>query len=296
MLLAVREQVEKLEASLAHVDRLRDDYVARYNETQKNAHSIQDTITYRKFLEHLRGLRARGQTVLLITHKLKEILALCDRVTVMRGGEVVLEREIAQTSVDDLAHAMVGRRVATGRRTPTSEEQGPAAAVRPTLLQAQGLRWTDAFGVARLDDVSLELKAGEIVGVAGVTGNGQTELLEVLSGLKVPQSGTLVLAGDTFVPSAWLSPAQARQRRLAHVPEDRLHRALILPFAAWESAVLGYQGWRRYGRWAWMNRVWAASRAMAQAAVALSGEAISACNSGERTGSIERRRCSRSVS
>ncbi|MFM8344575.1 MAG: ABC transporter ATP-binding protein [Betaproteobacteria bacterium] len=202
----------------------------------------------------LRGLRERGTTVLLITHKLKEILALCDRVTVMRGGEVVLEREIAQTSVDDLAHAMVGRRVATGRRTPSSEEQGPAAAVRPTLLQAQGLRWTDAFGVARLDDVSLELKAGEIVGVAGVTGNGQTELLEVLSGLKVPQSGTLVLAGDAFVASAWLSPAQARQRRLAHVPEDRLHRALILPFAAWESAVLGYQGWRRYGRWAWMNR------------------------------------------
>jgi len=208
----------------------------------------------------LRGLCERGATVLLITHKLKEILALCDRVTVMRGGEVVLEREIAHTSVDDLAQAMVGRRVAAGRRMPSSEEQRPAAALQPALLKAQGLRWTDAFGVARLDEVSLELRPGEIVGVAGVTGNGQTELLEVLSGLKVPHSGTLVLAGDTFVPSAWLSPALARQRRLAHVPEDRLHRALVLPFAAWESAVLGYQGWRRYGRWAWMNR-----RAMRQA-------------------------------
>lgn len=207
----------------------------------------------------LRGLRDRGTTVLLITHKLKEILALCDRVTVMRAGEVVLEREIADTSVDDLAQAMVGRRVSTGRR----EAAGPilqavqgdkAPGVGPVLLQAQGLRWCDELGVLRLDDVSLTLRAGEIVGVAGVSGNGQTQLLEVLSGLKVPQAGSLVLAGDRFVPTAWLSPALARQRQLAHVPEDRLHRALVLPFAAWESAVLGHQAWRRYGSWARMNR------------------------------------------
>jgi len=212
----------------------------------------------------LRGLRARGTTVLLITHKLKEIMALCDRVTVMRGGQVVLEREITQTNVDDLAQAMVGRRVVTERRVGARPDGDPAASsprgAAVQVLQAQGLRWTDEFGVARLHDVSLILRPGEIVGVAGVSGNGQTELLEVLSGLKVPQAGSLAVGGQTFVPTAWLSPARARELRLAHVPEDRLHRALVLPFAAWESGVLGYQGWRRYGAWAWMKR-----RAMRQA-------------------------------
>jgi len=210
----------------------------------------------------LRGLRERGTTILLITHKLKEIMALCDRVTVMRGGQVVLEREIAQTRVDDLAQAMVGRRVATPGRArrvdgaaaqdATDGDLGRSGA-RP-LLRAEGLRWCDGTGVARLSRVSLTLQPGEIVGVAGVSGNGQTELLEVLSGLKVPQEGTLVLGNRRFTPQAWLDPAHARKLRLAHLPEDRLHRALVLPFAAWESAALGYQHWRHYGVWAWMRR------------------------------------------
>ncbi len=200
----------------------------------------------------LRGLRERGTTLLLITHKLKEIMALCDRVTVMRGGEVVLEREIAQTSVDDLAQAMVGRRVSTGRQAQATAATRAAAST--TLLRAEGLRWCDELGVARLDEVSLSLRAGEIVGVAGVSGNGQTELLEVLSGLKSPHAGTLSIGNAQFTPQAWLTPTRARQLGLAHVPEDRLHRALVLPFAAWESAALGYQHWPRYGRWAWMRR------------------------------------------
>ena len=228
----------------------------------------------------LRGLRERGTTLLLITHKLKEIMALCDRVTVMRGGEVVLEREIADTSVDDLAQAMVGRRVAMGRRTGgaagdgvpahgVGERSSPRDAELPgvtggpdALLEATGLRWCDEMGVPRLDDVSLTLRPGEIVGVAGVSGNGQTELLELLSGLKAPQAGRLQVGPAGFTPEAWLTPARARSLRLAHVPEDRLHRALVLPFAAWESAALGYQHWPRYGRWAWMRR-----KAMRQATV-----------------------------
>jgi simple sugar transport system ATP-binding protein len=110
--------------------------------------------------------------------------------------------------------------------------------------------------------VSLSLHPGEIVGVAGVSGNGQTELLEVLSGLKVPQEGVLTIGTQTFTPAAWLNPGRARDLRVAHVPEDRLHRALVLPFAAWESAALGHQRWRRYGVWAWMRR-----RAMREATV-----------------------------
>jgi len=198
----------------------------------------------------LRGLRERGTTILLITHKLKEIMALCDAVTVMRGGQVVLDCAIADTSIDGLAEAMVGRRVNLGRSAAAKE---PGA----VLLEAKHLSWTDALGVARLADVSLALRAGEIVGVAGVSGNGQSELLDVLSGLMPPAAGEMTLGGQTFTPRAWLDTARARELRLAHVPEDRHRRGLVLPFEAWESAVLGYQQQPRYSRGrllGWMRR------------------------------------------
>jgi simple sugar transport system ATP-binding protein len=197
----------------------------------------------------LRQLRARGTTILLITHKLKEIIALTDAVTVMRAGRVVLDCATADTTMDALAEAMVGRRVQFGR----GDAAATPAARGATLLQASGLRWRDALGVTRLDDVSLTLRAGEIVGVAGVSGNGQSELLDALSGLLVPDAGTLTLGDQRFTPARWLDPAGARQLALAHVPEDRHRRGLVLPFAAWESAVLGYHVLPRYGQHGWMS-------------------------------------------
>ncbi len=197
----------------------------------------------------LRGLRARGTTLLLITHKLKEIMALCDRVTVMRQGAVVLDCAIGDTGLDGLAEAMVGRRVQLGRddaRLKPAGAHGADTAPPQVLLKAEHLRWRDALGVARLDDISLTLHAGEIVGIAGVSGNGQSELLDVLSGLRVPHEGTLSVAGRRFEPARWLSPSAARDARIAHVPEDRHRRGLVLAFGAWESAVLGYQSRARY--------------------------------------------------
>jgi general nucleoside transport system ATP-binding protein len=191
----------------------------------------------------LRGLRERGTTILLITHKLKEIMALCDAVTVMRQGAVVLDTPIAATSIDALAQAMVGRRVNVGR--DATQVERPAGDV---LLRAEHLSWRDALGVLRLADVSLALRAGEIVGVAGVSGNGQSELLDALSGLRAPQSGRLVIGAESFDPARWITPRRARELRLAHVPEDRHRRGLVLPFAAWESALLGYQDGPRYSR------------------------------------------------
>ncbi|MGL4575203.1 MAG: ABC transporter ATP-binding protein [Burkholderiaceae bacterium] len=201
----------------------------------------------------LRQLRERGTTILLITHKLKEIMALCDHVTVMRGGAVVLDCAIDQTSVDGLAQAMVGRRVHMGR----AQEAVVAAPAqdRPVLLRAQGLQLRDSMGIARLADVSLSLHAGEIVGVAGVSGNGQSELLEVLSGLRAPQAGLLSIGTDQFQKSDWLNPTRARALGIAHVPEDRHNRGLVLPFAAWESAVLGYQTRPRYNLRGWMRQL-----------------------------------------
>jgi general nucleoside transport system ATP-binding protein len=195
----------------------------------------------------LRQLRARGTTIVLITHKLKEIMALTDAVTVMRTGRVVLDCATADTSMDALAQAMVGRRVQMGRDGAATAPNAGAA-----LLQAERLSWRDAAGVVRLFDVSLTLRAGEIVGVAGVSGNGQGELLDVLSGLLVPDAGTLLIGEQRYTPARWLDPATARRLALAHVPEDRHRRGLVLPFAAWESAVLGYHTRPRYDRRGWL--------------------------------------------
>ena len=197
----------------------------------------------------LRGLRARGTTVLLITHKLKEIMALTDDVTVMRGGAVVLQTRTADTDIDGLAEAMVGRQVNIGRAA-NAQPADPGA----VLMRAEGLAWRDALGVARLDGVSLSLRAGEIVGIAGVSGNGQSELLDALAGLLVPDAGTLEVGAARFTPEKWLRPDRARELRIAHVPEDRQHRGMVLPFAAWESAVLGHQRRPRYDRRGWMRQ------------------------------------------
>jgi simple sugar transport system ATP-binding protein len=195
----------------------------------------------------LKRLRAQGTTLILITHKLKEVMALCDRVTVMRAGQVVQDMPIASASVEGLAQAMVGRHVNMGR------VNGELAVVGEVLLQASHLSVTDSLGVQRLKDVGLTLHAGEIVGVAGVSGNGQSELMDVLTGLLPPGRGQMQLLGHPFDGTNWLDPSLARRLGLAHVPEDRHARALVMAFAAWESAALGYDDLPDYATYGWMN-------------------------------------------
>ena len=198
----------------------------------------------------LRRLRDAGTTLLLITHKLKEIMALCDAVTVMRAGAVVFDGPIGACSLDQLAEAMVGRRVNLGRHAARV-----AAPPGATLLAARDLQWCDALGVQRLAGVSLDLRAGEIVGIAGVSGNGQSELLALLSGMAAPQSGRLTLGQRQFDAGHWLDPSTARASGLAHVPEDRHRCAMVLPFAAWETAVLGFERRPRFANaWGWLRR------------------------------------------
>lgn len=195
----------------------------------------------------LRRLKDLGTTLVLITHKLKEVMNLCGAVTVMRAGQVIETRSIAAWSEEGLAEAMVGRKVTLGR------PEGQQARAGELRLQAQGLQLRHANGVPALRDVSLNLRAGEIVGVAGVSGNGQSELLEVLSGLRAPDSGRLQLGDATFAADAWLEPSRARALHLAHVPEDRHAVGLVMSFPAWESAALGYQGSPKYRRGPDMN-------------------------------------------
>lgn len=195
----------------------------------------------------LRVLRGHGTTILLITHKLKEVMGLCDTVTVMRGGKVVQEMPITQASVESLAEAMVGRKVQMGRLE---------ADVRPVgevLLSVRDVVVKDALQVIRLHGLNLDLRAGEIVGVAGVSGNGQSELLDVLSGLLTPNAGSLATGGQTFSAARWLDPQTARDLGVAHVPEDRHARAMVMDFVAWESAVLGYDGLPAYSSGGWMS-------------------------------------------
>jgi simple sugar transport system ATP-binding protein len=182
----------------------------------------------------LAALKSRGVTVLLITHKLKEVLAITDHVTVMRGGEVVADRPTATTDAQELAELMVGRKVRLDL------EKTPAAA-RGVELAVEGLSLMDERGVARLHDITFSLHAGEIVGIAGVSGNGQSELLETLAGIRKPSSGTIRLRDIIVSASRPSDPAAMRTLGVAHVPEDRHRLGIVTGFPAWESAILGYQ-------------------------------------------------------
>ncbi|WP_342617589.1 ABC transporter ATP-binding protein [Rhodoferax sp. GW822-FHT02A01] len=194
----------------------------------------------------LRGLRDQGTTIILITHKLKEVMGLCDVVTVMRNGQVVQELPIAEASIEGLAESMVGRKVNMGRVNGDTRQSGQV------LLDVRQVEVRDALQVLRLSGIDLQLRAGEIVGIAGVSGNGQSELLDVLSGLLTPTRGELKLGVHRFSPQHWLDPQTARSLGVAHVPEDRHARALVMDFAAWESAVLGYENLSAYSDGPWM--------------------------------------------
>lgn len=182
----------------------------------------------------LRALRARGVTVLLITHKLKEVLAVTDHVTVMRAGQVVANRRTADTNTSELAELMVGRKVRL-------ELEKAVARPQAAELTVEHLTLIDDRGVTRLHDISFCLKAGEIVGIAGVSGNGQSELLEVLAGIRAPSSGTIRIGNTAISADRPGDPATMRHLGLAHVPEDRHRLGLVTGFPAWESAALGYQ-------------------------------------------------------
>ncbi len=181
----------------------------------------------------LDSLRRQGVTVILITHKLREIMAITDHVSVMRGGEMVADRVTAETSKEELAELMVGRKVLLSVDKQASE-------AGETVLAVEDLTYVDRVGVARVDHVSFSVRAGEVVGIAGVSGNGQSELLEVLSGIRPVTSGSFDLMGRRFSAEQPLDPSTMRALHAAHVPEDRLRMGLVRTFDAEESAILGY--------------------------------------------------------
>jgi general nucleoside transport system ATP-binding protein len=190
-------------------------------------------------------LRDQGKTVILITHKLREIMAITDHVSVMRRGELVATFETKKTSVEELAEAMVGRRVLLrvekGKATPGE-----------TVLEVKNVTWRDRKNIARVDNVSFNVRKGEIVGIAGVSGNGQSELLDCIAGITRPNSGEIIFEGKSIGQLG--DPRHLRQEGLAHVPEDRQHRGLITSFDAAESSILGWQFEESLGHGFRLNR------------------------------------------
>ncbi|MBC3878270.1 MULTISPECIES: ABC transporter ATP-binding protein [unclassified Undibacterium] len=186
----------------------------------------------------LRLFKEQGKTIILITHKLQEILDITDEVTVMRAGTVVGSVQTANTNKEQLAELMVGRPI---------ETHLPRAPYAPgeTVLDVKGLNLINAQQVSLLKDLNFNIRAGEIVAIAGVSGNGQSELLEVLSGMRLPSSGAVMMQGKPL-PFAGRKdadglPATFRELGIAHVPEDRLRDAVVKNFSVMMNSFLGYQ-------------------------------------------------------
>ncbi len=187
-----------------------------------------------------RGLAAGGRTVVFISHKLREVLSVAERVAVMRRGKLVAEVRAANTSPQELAALMVGE-----ARMPHAEAQAYHPPGGEKLLEVKELRARGEDGRPALQGVSLEVHAGEIVGIAGVDGNGQRELAEVLTGLRALDGGGGTLLGE---PLTGLTPAEARARGVGHVPEDRLWRAVVKAMTVEENVALGRQGQAPFAR------------------------------------------------
>ena len=173
---------------------------------------------------NLRKLREAGRTIVFISHKLDEVLDIADRITVLRRGKVVGETTPAETTKAKLAEMMVGRPVLFRLDKPQVEIGEP-------VLRVDGLE-----GEGKLNGVNLEVRAGEILGVAGVEGNGQRELAETLIGLRAPASGTIELEGESI---SGKTVEEIRDGGVGYIPEDRHDQGLVLSMTLWENAVLG---------------------------------------------------------
>ena len=183
------------------------------------------------FFRILRGMRDQGKTIVIITHKLDEVLAISDEVTVMRDGRVIGQRKTDQTNAAELARLMVGRDVLLRVNRPPAQPGAP-------ILRVENLTMTGSDATLRLASLSFEVRTGEIVGIAGVEGNGQTELIEALAGLVEPQqlSGKIWFDGENITS---LTVRQRKERGIAHVPEDRHRRGLLLDSNLSENSILG---------------------------------------------------------
>lgn len=191
----------------------------------------------------IRQLQAQGVTIVFISHKLKEVLAISDRVTVMRQGRVVKTLITNQTTAAELAELMVGRTV----QLKVAKEQAQPGEIQ---LSLENIYARDDLGARKLSGLSLNLRAGEIHGLAGVDGNGQRTLVEIIMGLRQPERGRLLFQGEEI---AKLPTDERIQRGLTHIPEDRHVEGLVLPLTVADNLLLETFEQEPYSRRGWMR-------------------------------------------
>jgi simple sugar transport system ATP-binding protein len=181
-----------------------------------------------ELFEVIRSLVAQGKSIIFITHKLREVLAVADRITVLRGGRVVGEADPEGATAQSLATLMVGREVSF------AIDKTPSSPGRP-VLRVTGLTVADDRGVTTVGDLDLEVRAGEIFGIAGVEGNGQRELVEAITGMRAKLGGTVEVDGRDVTRA---TPRQVIELGVGHVPEDRTKHGLVAPFSIADNLVL----------------------------------------------------------
>lgn len=184
-----------------------------------------------QLLEMLAGMAAEGCTIIFVSHKFREVRHLCRRVVVLRAGRVVGDLDVSSVNDQELARLVVGEEVSRA-----IEAQSSSITTQAALLQVENLAARNDLDLPAFDEVSFEVHAGEIVGVAGVAGNGQSELVACLAGLRSITGGSVRLAGVALTNC---TPRQRRAAGLAHIPEDRRGVGCVLDFSLEENVILG---------------------------------------------------------
>ena len=197
-----------------------------------------------ELFRNLRELKARGHTIIFIDHKLEEVLAIADTITVLRHGRTVANVDPADVTAHELAELMVGSELPT----PSTE---PRVADDHVTLSVRDLSVMDESDRPALDHVALDVHRGEIVGVAGVEGNGQGDLIEAILGLRQTSGGQVLLDGEDI--GSW-PVRRRREAGIGYVPEDRHRSGLLLDAPLWENAMLGHQTMPPYARGPFLNR------------------------------------------
>jgi len=184
----------------------------------------------------LKGLVQQGKSIILITHKLKEVMSMSDRVTILRRGKIIDTVNTSSTSIESLAEMMVGRKVSLTVEKNESKVGAP-------VIEVRGLKALSQRGVEVLKGVDFDVRAGEIFGIAGVDGNGQTELVEAITGLIKPKAGKVTISGQDITGNP---PRKVFEAGVAHIPEDRHRRGLILKYSLAENIIMGSHYFKPY--------------------------------------------------
>lgn len=184
----------------------------------------------------MKNLTKEGKSIILITHKLKEVMSMSDRVTIIRRGELIDTLNTKDTSIDELANLMVGRPV-----NLNVYKQGENKLSK--ILEVKDLKAKDSRGVNVLKGVSFNVQSGEIFGIAGVAGNGQSELVEVITGIRKCYSGKIIFDGENIEN---LTPREIIDKKISSIPEDRHKTGLILQHSLYENSILGMQNDKKF--------------------------------------------------